>query len=42
MLPNPQFPADLVIFTGEILNVKVHFCEVRQIFFVVSILRNIP
>ena len=22
---NPQFPADLVIFTEEILNVKLHF-----------------
>ena len=25
MLPNPQFPADLVTFTEEILNGKVHF-----------------
>ena len=25
MWPNPQFPADLVTFTGEILNGKLHF-----------------
>ena len=25
MWPNPQFPADLVTFTGEILNSKRHF-----------------
>ena len=25
MWPNPQFPADLFIFTGEILNGKLHF-----------------
>ena len=25
MWPNPQFPADLVTFTEEILNGKVHF-----------------
>ena len=25
MLPNPQFPADLVTFTEEILNGKLHF-----------------
>ena len=24
MLPNPQFPADLVTFTEEILNGKLH------------------
>ena len=24
----PQFPADLVIFTEEILNRKLHFCAV--------------
>ena len=29
MWPNPQFPADLVTFTGEILNGKLHFlCRV--------------
>ena len=29
MWPNPQFPADLVIFTEEILNGKLHFlCSV--------------
>ena len=25
MWPNPQFPADLVTFTEQILNVKLHF-----------------
>ena len=25
MWPNPQFPADLVLFTEEILNEKLHF-----------------
>ena len=25
MWPNPQFPTDLVIFTEEILNEKLHF-----------------
>ena len=25
MWPNPQFPADLVTFTEEILNKKLHF-----------------
>ena len=25
MWPNPQFPADLVTFTQEILNRKIHF-----------------
>ena len=25
MWPNPQFPPDLVTFTGEILNRKLHF-----------------
>ena len=29
MLPNPHFPADLVTFTEEILNGKVHFCGVQ-------------
>ena len=29
MWPNPQFPVDLVIFTEEILNGKLHFlCSV--------------
>ena len=28
MKPNPQFPADLVIFTEEIFNGKIHFCTV--------------
>ena len=25
MRPNPEFPVDLVTFTGEILNKKLHF-----------------
>ena len=25
MWPNPQFPADLITFTEEILNEKLHF-----------------
>ena len=30
MWPNPQFPADLVTFTEEILNVKLNFlCSVE-------------
>ena len=30
MQPNPQFPADLVTFTKEILNEKLHFfCAVK-------------
>ena len=28
MWPNPQFPADLVTFTEEIPNVKLHFLAV--------------
>ena len=28
MWPNPQFPADLITFTKEILNGKLHFCAV--------------
>ena len=29
MLPNPQFPVDLITFTKEILNRKLHFlCSV--------------
>ena len=31
MWPNPQFPADLVIFTEEILNIKFHFCAVSLV-----------
>ena len=31
MWPNPQFPADLVTFTAEILNGKLHFlCSINQ------------
>ena len=31
MRPNPQVPADLVTFTEEILNGKLHFlCNVKQ------------
>ena len=29
MWPNPQESADLVAFTKEILNEKLHFCAVR-------------
>ena len=28
MWTNPQFPADLVVYTGEILNGKLLFCAV--------------
>ena len=28
MWPNPQFPSDLVTFTEEIPNEKLHFCAV--------------
>ena len=28
MWPNQEFPVDLVTFTEEILNEKLHFCEV--------------
>ena len=32
MWPNPQFPADLVAFTEEIFNVKLHFlCSVKRV-----------
>ena len=32
MWPNPQFPADLVTFTEEIINGKLHFlCSVTSI-----------
>ena len=31
MWPNPQFPADLVTFTEEILNGKLHFCAVKSV-----------
>ena len=30
MWPNTKFPADLVIFTEEILNGKLHFCAVKS------------
>ena len=30
MLPNPQFPADLVAFTEEILNGKLNFEIIRK------------
>ena len=31
MWPNPQFPADVVTYTGEILNGKLHFlCSVSK------------
>ena len=32
MSPNPQFPADLVTFTEEILNGKLHFFVVSCTF----------
>ena len=35
MRPNPQFPADLVAFTEEIFNGKLHFfvqCKLHEIF----------
>ena len=32
MWPNPQFPADLVIFTEETLNGKLHFLWSERIF----------
>ena len=31
MLPNPQFLADLVTFTEEMLNGKLHFCVVTAV-----------
>ena len=32
MWPNPQFPADLVTFTEEILNGKIHFlCSAKSV-----------
>ena len=34
MRPNPQFPADLVTFTEEILDGKLHFlCSVTRVLF---------
>ena len=32
MLINPQFPADLVTFTEEILNRKLHFCALIYVY----------
>ena len=32
MWSNPQFPADLVTFTEDILNRKFHFCPVISVF----------
>ena len=31
MSPNPQFPADLLTFTEEILNGKIHFFDVNLV-----------
>ena len=31
MSPNPQFAADLVTLTEEILNGKLHFCAVKVV-----------
>ena len=37
MWPNPQFPADLVTFTEEILHVKLHFlCSANSTFLLVE------
>ena len=38
MWPNPQFPADLVTYTEEILNGKLHFWAVTGglVFFKIS------
>ena len=33
MWSNPQFPADLVTFTEEILNEKLHICVVSVYLF---------
>ena len=42
MWPNPQFPADLVTFTEEILNGKLHFLyRVGKIFREVYMIANI-
>ena len=30
MWPNPQFPANLITFTEEILNGKLHFSAVKD------------
>ena len=32
MWPNPQKTPDLVLFTDEIINEKLHFCEVCMVF----------
>ena len=31
MWPNPQFPVDLITFTEEILNGKIHFCAMLHL-----------
>ena len=36
MRPNPQETVDLVTFTEEILNGKLHFCAVTDIYFLHS------
>ena len=33
MSPNPQIPVDLVTFTEEIINKKLHFFLQRQIYY---------
>ena len=41
MWPNPQFSGDLVTFTEEILNRKLHFlCGVSVFFGIIQMLRN--
>ena len=38
MWPNPQETANLVTFTEEILNGKLHFCTVDEFLFVCFVL----
>ena len=41
MWPNPQFSGDLVTFTEEILNRRLHFlCSVSVFFGIIQTLRN--
>ena len=42
MRPNPQETADLVIFTEEILNGKLHFCAVNSIRKPNPLMHNFP
>ena len=36
MWPNPQFPVDLVPFTEEVLNGKLHFFCAVSVYYVLS------